>query len=384
MEDPPRPEVAGAVASCHAAGIRVHVITGDHPLTAAAIARRVGVGEGAELRTVMADKIDTMPQDELTELLSGDEEFVFARATPEAKLRIADTLKGLGHVVAMTGDGVNDAPALRAADIGVAMGKSGTDVAREAATMILTDDNFATIETAIQAGRTVYDNIRKFIIYIFAHATPETLPYIVFALSGANVPLALPVLMLLAFDIGSETMPSLALSRDPPAPGTMQQPPRKADEPLIQRPMLVRAWLFLGMIVSGLAFAGFFYVLLDAGWHPGDATGQGHPLHHAYLQASTMYWVGMMAGQIGTAFAVRTRRAPLSSIGVFSNRYLLAAIAGVIVFAGLFVYVPPLEKLLGTASLPLRYLVVLLPYPFIVLGADELRKWVVRRRSRRR
>ena len=219
MEDPPRPEVAGAVASCHRAGIRIHVITGDHPLTAEAIARRVGVGGGGGMRTVMADRIDTMAQDELTELLSCDQELVFARATPEAKLRIADTLKSLGHVVAMTGDGVNDAPALRAADIGVAMGKSGTDVAREAATMVLTEDNFATIEVAIRAGRSVYDNIRKFIIYSFAHATPETVPYLVFALSGAKVPLALPVLMLLAFDIGSETLPSLALSRDPPAPG---------------------------------------------------------------------------------------------------------------------------------------------------------------------
>ena len=384
MEDPPRPEVAGAVASCHRAGIRIHVITGDHPLTATAIARRVGVGAAGELRTVMADAIDTMPHNELSELLSGDEEFVFARATPEAKLRIADTLKGLGHVVAMTGDGVNDAPALRAADIGVAMGKSGTDVAREAATMVLTDDNFATIEAAIQAGRSVYDNIRKFIIYIFAHATPETVPYIVFALSGAKVPLALPVLMLLAFDIGSETLPSLALSCDPPAPGTMEQPPRKADEPLIQRPMLVRAWMFLGVIVSALAFAGFFYVLHDAGWHLGDPTGEGRPLHHAYVQATTMYWVGMMAGQVGTAFAVRTRRASLRSVGAFSNRYLLAAIAGVIVFAGLFMYVPPLQNLLGTTSLPPRYLLLLLPYPFIVLGADELRKWAVRRHSRGR
>ncbi len=192
MEDPPRPEVPGAVASCHRAGIRILVITGDHPLTAAAIARRVGVGSGKEPRTVMADKIDTMAQDELNELLSGDEELVFARATPEAKLRIADTLKALGHVVAMTGDGVNDAPALRTAEIGVAMGKSGTDVAREAATMVLTDDNFATIEVAIKAGRTVYDNIRKFIIYIFAHATPETVPFIVFALSGGDIPLARP------------------------------------------------------------------------------------------------------------------------------------------------------------------------------------------------
>jgi calcium-translocating P-type ATPase len=383
MEDPPRPEVAGAVASCHQAGIRIHVITGDHPLTAAAIARRVGVGGQNQPRTVMADRIDTMSHDDLRTLLAGDEEIVFARATPEAKLRIADTLKSLGNIVAMTGDGVNDAPALRTADIGIAMGRSGTDVAREAATMVLTDDNFATIEVAIKAGRTVYDNIRKFLIYIFTHATPETVPYIVFALSGAQIPLALPVLMLLAFDIGSETMPSLALSRDPATPGIMEQPPRKADEPLIQKPMLVRAWLFLGVIVSALAFAGFIYVLTDAGWHPGDPTGKGHPLHHAYLQAATMYWVGMMAGQIGTAFAVRTRRASLRSVGVFSNPYLLRAIAGVIVFAALFMYVPPFQKLLGTAALPPRYLVILLPYPFIVLGADELRKWLVRRRTGR-
>jgi magnesium-transporting ATPase (P-type) len=384
MEGPPRPEVADAVASCHRAGIRIHVITGDHPLTAAAIAGRVGVGGGEQPRTVMPDKIDTMPQAELTELLSGDEELVFARATPEAKLRIADALRHLGHLVAMTGDGVNDAPALRSADIGIAMGRSGTDVAREAATMILTDDNFATIEVAINAGRTVYDNIRKFIIYIFAHATPETVPFLVFALSGAQVPLALPVLLLLAFDIGSETLPSLALSRDPSGPGIMEQPPRHADEPLIQKPMLARAWLFLGAIVATLSMGGFFYVLTDAGWHLGAPTGPGHPLHHAYLQAVTMYWVGMMAGQIGTAFAVRTRRDSLRSVGVFSNRYLLLAIGGVILFAALFVYVPPLQRFLGTAALPPRYLVVLLPYPFIVLGADELRKWVVRRRDHSR
>jgi magnesium-transporting ATPase (P-type) len=381
MEDPPRAEVADAVASCHRAGIRVHMITGDHPLTAAAIGRRAGIGAGKEPRAVMADEIDAMPQAELTKLLSGDEELVFARATPEAKLRIADTLKDLGHVVAMTGDGVNDAPALRTADIGVAMGQSGTDVAREAATVVLTDDNFATIVEAIKSGRTVFDNVRKFIVYIFAHATPETLPYLVFALSAAQVPLALPVLMLLAFDIGSETMPSLALGQDPPEPGIMEQPPRPANEPLIRPPMLARAWLFLGVIVAALGFAGFFYVLKDAGWHAGDPVGAGHPLHHAYLQATTMYWVGMMAGQIGTAFAVRTRSASLRSVGVLSNRYLVKAVAGVIVFAALFVYVPPLQRLLGTAALPPRYLVLLLPYPFIVLGADELRKWIVRRRG---
>ena len=383
MEDPPRPEVAAAVASCHQAGIRIIVITGDHPLTAAAIAHRVGIGGDGEPRTVMADAIETMPQRELTELLANDEELVFARATPEAKLRIAETLRELGHVVAMTGDGVNDAPALRRADIGVAMGVSGTDVAREAATMVLTDDNFATIVAAIEAGRRVYDNVRKFIVYIFAHATPEVVPFLVFALSGGLIPLPLTVLQLLAFDVGSETLPSLALGRDPAEPGSMDQPPRPANEGVIRAPMLIRAWLFLGVLVAALSISGFFFVLLSAGWHPGAPVGAGHPLHHAYLQATTMSFVGMIAGQIGTAFAVRTSRASLRSIGVFSNRYLLLAIGGVVVFAALFVYAPPLQSLLATAALPARDVLFLLPYPFIVWGADELRRWILRRGTAR-
>jgi calcium-translocating P-type ATPase len=383
MEDPPRTEVADAVASCHRAGIRILVITGDHALTAAAIADRVGIGGGRRPRAVMADRLEAMPQAELTELLSSDQELVFARATPEAKLRIAETLRDLGHIVAMTGDGVNDAPALRRADIGVAMGRSGTDVAREASAMVLADDNFATIVAAIEAGRRVYDNVRKFIVYIFAHATPEVVPFLVFALAGGLVPLPLTVLQLLAFDVGSETLPSLALGRDPAEPGIMARPPRPANEGVIRPPMLMRAWLFLGLLVAGLQMGGFFFVLLSAGWHPGAPVDAGHPLHHAYLQATTMSFVGMIAGQIGTAFAVRTRRASLRSIGAFSNRYLLLAIAGVILFAALFVYAPPLQSLLDTAALPARDLLFLLPYPFIVLGADELRRWLVRSRLQR-
>ena len=381
MEDPPRSEVADAVASCHRAGIRILVITGDHPLTAAAIARRVGIGGESGPRTVMADALDSMPPRALTEMLAADDELVFARATPEAKLQIAEALRELGHVVAMTGDGVNDAPALRRADIGVAMGLSGTDVAREASTMVLSDDNFATIVAAVEAGRRVYDNVRKFIVYIFAHATPEVVPFLVFALGGGLVPLPLTVIQILAFDVGSETLPSLALGRDPAEPGIMSRGPRPPNEPVIRGPMLVRAWLFLGLIVAGLEMAGFFYVLGGAGWHPGAPTGTGYPLHHAYLQATTMSLVGIMAGQIGTAFAVRTRRESLRSIGVFSNVYLLGAIAGVIVLGGLFVYAPPLQHVLGTAALPARDLLFLLPYPFIVLGADELRRWVIRRRA---
>jgi calcium-translocating P-type ATPase len=384
MEDPPRAEVAGAVSSCHGAGIRILVITGDHPLTAAAIARRVGIGGEQGPRTVMADALESMPHGELTELLQSHDELVFARATPEAKLRIADSLRRLGHVVAMTGDGVNDAPALRRADIGVAMGRSGTDVAREASTMVLSDDNFATVVAAVEAGRRVYDNVRKFIVYIFAHATPEVVPFLVFAFGGGLIPLPLTVLQILAFDVGSETLPSLALGRDPAEPGIMTRPPRPADEGVIKGPMLVRAWLFLGLLIAALELAGFFYVLKQAGWHPGAPVGPGHPLHHAYLQATTMSFVGLMAGQIGTAFAVRTRRESSRSIGVFSNPYLIAAIAGVIAFAGLFVYVPALQSLIGTAALPLKDVLFLVPYPFIVWGADELRRWLLRRWEARR
>jgi calcium-translocating P-type ATPase len=379
MHDPPRPEVAPAVDACHTAGIRIIVITGDHPLTATAIAHHVGINRG-QPKVVTGEELDRLPDEAIRTLLADHPDIIFARASPEAKLRIADALRDQGHVVAMTGDGVNDAPALHRADIGVAMGRSGTDVAREASTMILTDDNFASIVAAIREGRRVYDNVRKFIIYIFAHATPEVAPFLVFALAGGAVPLPLTILQLLAFDVGSETMPALALSREPAEPGIMSRPPRPRTEGVIRGPMLVRAWLFLGVLVATLQLAGFFYVLLRAGWHLGDPTDPGTPLHHAYQQATTMSFLGMIAGQIGTAFAVRTQRASLRSVGVFANRYLLAAIAGEIAFAAIVVYTPPLQDLLGTAALPPSVLLFLLPYPFVVWGADELRRAVIRSR----
>ena len=383
MLDPPRPEVADAVARCHSAGIRIVVITGDHPLTAGTVATQVGIARPSP--TVMTgEQLEGLSDDQLDELLRTGRESIFARASPEEKLRIADALRAEGHVVAMTGDGVNDAPALRRADIGVAMGRSGTDVAREASTMVLADDNFATITAAIQAGRRVYDNVRKFVLYIFAHATPEVTPFLVFALAGGAVPLPLTVLQLLAFDVGSETLPALALGREPAEPGIMERPPRPRSEGIIRPAMLVRAWLFLGLIVAGLQMGGFFYVLTKAGWVPGAPTGTGHPLHHAYLQATTMTFLGMIAGQIGTAFAVRTERASLRSVGVFSNRYLVGGIVAELLLAAVFIYAPPFQALLGTASLPPADLVILLPYPFVVWGADELRRYLVRRRDARR
>ena len=382
MLDPPRSEVRDAVAACHSAGIRIIVITGDHPLTAAAIARQVGIGGDAP-KTVDASRIDHSKEAELRELLVGGNELIFARASPEAKLQIADVLRAEDHVIAMTGDGVNDAPALRHADIGVAMGRSGTDVAREAATMILTDDDFATIAVAVQAGRRVYDNIRKFILYIFAHAPPEVVPFLVFALSGGAIPLPLTVLQLLAFDVGTETLPALALGREPAEPGLMERPPVPRRESVIQPPMLLRAWLFLGLISAILEMGGFFYVLTKAGWQLGDPTGDGYPLNHGYREATTMTFFSMVACQIGTAFAARTERASLRSVGVFSNPLLLWGIAFELLLAAAIIYLPPLQSLLSTAPLSPDALALALPFPFIVWGADELRRYYMRSRAQR-
>jgi magnesium-transporting ATPase (P-type) len=384
MADPARPSVAGAVQQAHHAGIRIHVVTGDNGLTAAAIARQVGIGTGAGgMRVVSGTDLDALTERDLDTLLESGAEVVFARSSPEAKLRIADSLRAMGQVVAMTGDGVNDAPALRRADIGVAMGRSGTDVAREAATMVLTDDNFATIAAAVESGRRVYDNVRKFICYIFTHAVPEAVPFLVFALAGGAVPLPLTVMQILAIDLGTDTLPALALSREPAEPGLMDRPPRPRSEGVISGRMLARAWGFLGIISAALVMAGFFITLSRAGWHPGAATGPGSALSYAYHQATTVAWLGIVACQIGTAFAVRTDHASLRSVGVLSNRYLLGGIGFSLGFAALLVYAPIMQGFFGTAALSPAQLATVAPFPFIIWGADELRRLLVRRHNQR-
>lgn len=374
--DPPRAEVADAVARCHRAGIRVVVVTGDHALTASEVARRVGVEPEA---TVTGDELDAMSDDDLDNLLSSHRELIFARSSPEAKLRIADALRDQGEVVAMTGDGVNDAPALRRSDIGVAMGRSGTDVAREAATMVLTDDNFATIVAAVEEGRRVYANIRKFIFYIFVHLTPELVPFLLFALSGGSIPLPLTVMAILAIDLGTETLPALALGREPAEPGLMDRAPRPRGEGVIQPAMLTRAWLFLGMLSAAFAVGGFFYVLHRGEWSIGDGTGAGEPLHHAYLQASTMTFLVIVVCQIGTAFAARTDHASLRSIGVFTNPLLWYGVAFELAVAAAVVVLPPLRTAFATELPDTDALLLLLPLPFAVWGADEFRRYLARR-----
>ena len=380
LVDPPRSGAAAAVEACHEAGIRVHVVTGDHGATAAEIARLVGIRVS---RIVSGAEADAMTEPQLEDLLRGTGEIVFARSSPEGKLRIAEALRANGEVVAMTGDGVNDAPALHAADIGVAMGLSGTDVARAAATMVLTDDDFSTIVTAIREGRRVYDDLRKFVLYVFVHLMPEVVPFAVFALAGGLVPLPLTALQILAIDLGTEVLPALALGREAAEPDVMRRPPRPRREPLITRHLLLRAWGLMGLVSAALSLGAFFLVLQLGGWTPGAPTGAGTALHPVYLQATTVCFAAIVVCQIGTAFAARTERASLTAIGVLSNPQLLAAIGVEVVFVAALVYLPPLQPAFGTAAPPWWVLLVLLPFPVLVWGVDEIARAVRRRAARK-
>lgn len=376
--DPPRPDAAEAVSRCHTAGIRVHVITGDNARTAAVVAAEVGIGVG---RVIDGVELADMSDGQLQDAVHGGE-VVFARASPQDKLRIAQAVRATGDVFAMTGDGVNDAPALRYADIGIAMGRGGTDVAREAASMVLTDDDFATIVTAIESGRQVYANIRKFIVYVFAHAVPEIVPFLLFALTGGAIPLGITGMQILAVDLGTETLPALALGREKAEPGAMDQPPRRPSEHIITRGLLLRSWLLLGGVSAVLTSSAFLLHLSQGGWTFGADTGPGSPLNDTYREATTITFLGIVLCQIGTAFAARTSHASLRQIGILTNRPLLWGIGFELAVTAAVIYVPAAQDAFGTASLEVTDILPLLCFPVVVWGVDELWRWAQRRRRR--
>jgi magnesium-transporting ATPase (P-type) len=385
MMDPPRPEVTEAVTSCRKAGVRMVMITGDYGLTAESLARRIGmlttpnplILTGAELEQLNDFEIQTKLEDEV----------IFARMAPEHKLRLVAAFQARGDVVAVTGDGVNDAPALRKADVGVSMGLVGTDVAKEAADVILTNDNFSTIARAIEEGRTVHDNLRKFSTYIFSSNVPEILPFILTALLTPQVlPLALGVRQILAIDLGTDLFPALALGSEIPEPDVMQRPPRQKMQPVVDGRLLRRAFLWLGMLEAVLCFAAFLFI----------NNGLDYPifqtlhakifsnLPHSYQNslAISVYYAGVVMAQVGNAFACRTDRNRGRYLGWLSNPTLIRGVIIDIAILLALIYIKPLATLFGNVPIPLPVWGVLILFPVFIYGMDWIFKMVNRFRER--
>jgi Ca2+-transporting ATPase len=378
LQDPPRPEVARAVADARSAGIAIVMVTGDYGLTAEAIARKIGIVTKPRPDVLTGAELDAMTDDELRARLAAvreGHELLFARVAPADKLRVVDGFRQLGEVVAVTGDGVNDAPALKRADIGVAMGLAGTDVAKEAAVMVLLDDSFATIVKAIERGRAIYNNIRRFLVYLFTHNIGELFPIVFATLAGLPV-VPLNALQVLSIDLGSDVLPALALGAEEPEPGLLERPPRPRTERLMSRGVIGR-FAFLGLIQAVGATASFYFALYAGGWRWGDPLSGSS---HVYHQAITMTQAAIVFSQVFNGLAVRTDRESVFSIGPFSNRALVIAEAVGVGIMLAISYAPPLQSLLGTAALPAYYWAVPAGFGVVALFAEELRKAYVRRR----
>ncbi len=374
LEDPPRPEVPEAIRKCHEAGIKVIMITGDGSRTALAIAREVGLVRGEPV-VIEGPEFVKMDDGELRKKLS-PKEVIFARMTPKHKMRVVSVLQEEGERVAVTGDGVNDAPALKKADIGIAMGISGTDVAKEASDMILLDDNFASIVNAVEEGRAVYANIRKFITYIFASNIPEAVPYLAYIL--LKIPLPLTILQILAVDLGTDMLPALALGTEKPTPSVMKQPPRGRDERLVDFSVISRAYLFLGPIEAAACMFGFFYVLYGEGWTWGTIL---LPDHVGYRQATTACLTAIIISQIGNVFACRSSKESVIGLGLFTNPLILIGIGFELLLQLFIVYHPWGNRIFSTSPLSWSVWLVLLPFAFLLFLAEEVRKSIVLRRG---
>jgi Ca2+-transporting ATPase len=362
LVDPPRPEVPAAIAACRRAGIRVSMVTGDHALTARAIGSEIGLfGDGD--RVVSGPELERMTDDELYE--AAESIAVYARVSPEHKLRIVDALKRRGHIVAMTGDGVNDAPALKRADIGVAMGRIGTDVSREAADMVLADDNFATIVTAVARGRAVYDNIRKFILFLLSCNVSEVL--IVFIGSFlVDRPVLLP-LQLLWNNLVTDGLPALALGVDPESSLIMERPPRSAAEGILTRANQAMV-LWQGALIT----AGCLGVYM---W------GEYYTPGHTYQLGQTMLLTTMVLTQLVHSFSFRSKHRTLWSRGSLKNRWLVAAFFGSLGAHMLILYVPPIARIFKTVPLSAADWLAVGIAAFVPIVVIDVTKVIANRRA---
>ncbi len=358
MADPPRPEVADAVEAARGAGITPIMITGDHALTAVAIARRLSiqVGDAKAMTGAELEELDDAAFDRIV-----DEVAVYARTNPEQKLRIVRAWKSRGAVVAMTGDGVNDAPALKLADIGVAMGITGTEVSKEAADMVLADDNFATIVAAVEEGRRIYDNIRRFIRYLLTTNSAEI--WVMFLAPFAGLPIPLLPIHILWINLVTDGPPALALGVEPVDPGTMRRPPRPQSESIFARGLWQHA-LWVGLVMGGVTLAIQAYSI-HVGWH-----------------WQTMVFTTLAFLQLGHALAVRSERASTFQLGWRTNKPLLLAVVAIVVVQLAIVYLPPLQRVFETEALAPIELAVMLAASTVAFVAVEIEKWTIRRRAR--
>jgi sodium/potassium-transporting ATPase subunit alpha len=338
LSDPVRLEVPQAIHACHSAGIRVIMITGDYALTAASIGKQIGLGQASPLPAFTGTEVSEMSDDKLRGILSKGET-IFARVAPEHKLRIVSLLKAMGEMVAVTGDGVNDAPALKKADIGIAMGLRGNDVAKEAAHMILTDDNFSSIVAAIEEGRAIFDNIRRFMAYIFNHNPLEMYPYIVWLLFP-GVPLAITVMGVLAVDVGTDLIPAMGLGIEPPEQGIMERPPRRRDAKLLSIGFILQSYFVQGSLVTFSCYATYLYLGWVIGyWRPGLGLSampaspprlQFDQASVAYLQSLTAYFFPAVTTQLANVHCQRSWKTSLLSVNFLDSSYrreILRAIA---------------------------------------------------------
>lgn len=359
MMDPPRPEVKEAVQTCREAGIRPIMITGDHPLTALRIAKELEIATSEKV--ISGQELELHTDDDLAGIVQ--EVSVYARVSPEHKLRIVQALQKLGHIVAMTGDGVNDAPALRKSDIGVAMGITGTDVSKEAADMVILDDNFATIVKAVEEGRTIYDNIRKFIQYTMASNAGEIYVMLLGPFIGLGFPLT--ALQILWINLVTDGLPGLALGVEQTEREAMKRPPYLPNESVFSRGLGWRiAWsgLLMGLVSLVMGYWAF---------------SQGY----AYWQ--TMVFTTLTLSQMGNALAIRSFQDSTFKIGFFSNRSMIGAVLLTFVLQMLVIYWEPLQSLFGTQALPLPDLLISLAFSTLVFWAIEIEKWLQRRRTDR-
>jgi potassium/sodium efflux P-type ATPase len=375
MMDPPRPEVVAAVQKARDAGVNIIMVTGDYGLTAEAIAESIGITGGAQARIITGAELEKMDDGQLKEALEIKQPLIFARVAPEHKMRVVAGLQELGQVVAVTGDGVNDAPALKRADIGIAMGITGTDVSREAAVMILLDDSFASIVHAIELGRSVYANIKKFILYMFSHNMAELLPFLFVTVAGVHM-VPLSALQVLSIDLASDVLPGLALGTERPEPGLMKAPPRPRTARLFDFDLIKRI-LFLGGIQGAGAIAGFLFVLLQGGWHWGTVLPTTDLL---YRHAITMTQAAIVVSQVFNGFAVRTVNVSVFRIGLFSNRFLIMGEAIGIGIMSAISYVPFMQRLFGTGPLRPGDWALLTAFGAVLFFAEELRKLAARRK----